>query len=423
MNSRYRYIQAAIAVGILITLGVFAYFNTRLVGLSVFIAYFTLAYFLVISLIAYSYREIESDITPECDVIIPAYNEGRNVYDTVRSVIECNYPADKLHVIVVDDGSRDDTRKWIERAIADFPRVRGIFKIRNAGKKHALNDAIRSSDAEIVVTVDSDCIIEKNAITNIVKPFIDKKIGAVAGNIRVNNLRDGVIPQMMDTVLAFCYEFIRSSQSRFGTVMCAAGALSAFRREAVLPLLERWLNHRFLGVPATIGEDRALTTMLLRSEWNVVYQTSAVVYTNMPSDYINMCKMLLRWMRGDIRENIEMFTYVFRKINPLDMRTTCLQLHYIALVLGICAPVFSLPISVFCLLVKFSECMPIACYIFIISMIWSIIPAMIYARRYSVGKSFYAFIYGVFSLLCLSWIPLYSVLTVGNDKWMTRERR
>ena len=420
---KYRYTQVAIAVGILAVLGVFAYFNTRLIGLSVFLSYFTLAYFLVVSLIAYSYREVESDITPVCDVVIPAYNEGRNVYDTIKSVIECDYPPEKLHVIVVDDGSRDDTRVWIERAVADFPRVRAIYKVRNAGKKHALSDAVRSSAAEIVITIDSDCLVEKNTITNIVKPFVDKKIGAVAGNIRVHNLDDGVIPQMMDTVLAFCYEFIRSSQSRFGTVMCAAGALSAFRREAVTPLLDKWLDQRFLGVPATIGEDRALTTLLLRNEWNVVYQTSAVVYTNMPSDYFNMCRMLLRWMRGDIRENINMFTYVFRKFNPLDMRSTCLQLHYIALVIGICAPVFSLPISVFCLTVKFSECMPIAGYLLVISMIWSIIPAMIYARRYSVRKSVYAFVYGIFSIFCLSWIPLYSVLTVGNDKWMTRESR
>ena len=411
-----------IAIGIFAVLGVFAYFNTRLIGLSVFLSYFTLAYFLIVSLIAYSYREIESDITPVCDVIIPAYNEGRNVYDTVKSVIECDYPPDKLHVIVVDDGSRDDTRKWIERAIADFPRVRGIFKVRNSGKKHALCDAVRSSSAEIVITVDSDCVIAENAITNIVKPFVDKKIGAVAGNIRVHNLADGIIPQMMDTVLAFCYEFIRSSQSRFGTVMCAAGAFSAFRREAVLPLLEKWLGQCFLGTPATIGEDRALTTLLLCNEWHVVYQTSASVYTNMPSNYVNMCKMLLRWMRGDIRENINMFTYVFRKINPLDMRTTCLQLHYIALVLGICVPIFSLPISLFCLIVKFPESISIVFYVFALSMIWAIVPATIYARRYSVWRSLYAFVYGLFSILCLSWIPLYSALTVGNDKGMTRNR-
>ena len=423
MNAKYRFIQIATGVGIFISLAAFSHFTNNVLALSFVLTYFTLVYFLIVSLIAYAYRRSDARITPSCDVVIPAYNEGRNVYDTVKSVIECDYDPEKLHVIVVDDGSKDDTRQWIERAMKDFPRVRAIFKIRNSGKKHALSDAMRTSTAEVVVTIDSDSIIDKDAITNIVRPFADKKVGAVAGNIRVNNLHEGFIPQMMDTVLAFCYEFLRTSQSRFGTVMCAAGALSAFRRSAISPLLDSWVNQRFLGVYTNIGEDRALTSLLLRNEWSVVYQDNAVAHTNIPNSYSKMCKMLVRWMRGDIRENIQMFTYVFRKFNPLDMRHTCLQLHYIAFVLGISAPILSLPMSLFCLVTRFSESMSVFVYVFALCLIWAIVPAMIYARRYSVGRSLYAFVYSIFSMLCLSWIPLYSILTVGNDKWMTREKK
>ena len=305
MNAKYRFIQIATGCSIFLTLAVFSHFTNNVLSLSFVLTYFTLAYFLVVSLIAYSYRRSDAKIAPSCDVIIPAYNEGRNVYDTVKSVIECDYDPEKLHVIVVDDGSKDDTRLWITRAMKDFPRVRAIFKVRNAGKKHALSDAFRTSTAEVVVTIDSDSIIDKDAISNIVRPFADKKIGAVAGNIRVHNLHEGFIPQMMDTVLAFCYEFLRTSQSRFGTVMCAAGALSAFRRTAVAPLLDSWINQRFLGAYTNIGEDRALTSLLLRNEWSVVYQDNAVAHTNIPNSYGKMCKMLVRWMRGDIRENIQ----------------------------------------------------------------------------------------------------------------------
>ena len=422
MNSKRKLIQIAIACAVLSLLVAFTYFMVRTLTVSFFITYFTLGYFLVVSLIAYSYRHVKSDITPECDVVIPAYNEGSHVYDTVKSVIACDYDPKKLHLIVVDDGSTDDTRRWIEKAVAEFPQqVRAIYKVRNAGKKHALCDAFRSSSAEIIVSIDSDSVIEKDGITKIVMPFKDKKIGSVAGNIRVNNTADGFIPQMMDTVLVFCYEFIRSSQSRFGTVMCAAGAFSAYRREAVMPVLDDWLEQRFLGAYTTIGEDRALTSLLLRSEWNVVFQSTALAYTKMPSKYTKVCQMMLRWMRGDIRENIQMFPYVFRKLNPLDMRTTCLQLHYIAFVVAISAPIFSLPLSVFFLVTRFSESMAIGGYLLVITLIWSMIPAMIYARRYSITKSLYAFAYGLFSVFCLSWIPLYSVLTVGSDKWMTRE--
>jgi len=154
-----------------------------------------------------------------------------------------------------------------------------------------------------------------------------------------------------------------------------------------------------------------------------VFQNTAIAYTNMPTSYQKVCQMMLRWMRGDIRENIQMFTYVFRKLNPLDLRATCLQLHYIAFVIAISAPVFCLPISMFYLIANFSESMMMGGYILAVSLIWSIIPAMIYARRYSIKRSLYAFAYGIFSIFCLSWIPLYSVLTVGNDSWMTRERK
>ena len=51
---------------------------------------------------------------------------------------------------------------------------------------------------------------------------------------------------------------------------------------------------------------------------------------------------------------------------------------------------------------------------------WAIVPAMIYAKRYSLLKSLYAFVYSVFSMFCLSWIPLYAVLTLRNNKWLTR---
>lgn len=410
-------VMFTVALAVLMVLG---YFVSKIISLSFFISYFTLGYFLLISLIAYTYRRFESVITPTCDVVIPAYNEGRHVYDTIMSVLDSDYDPEKLTLIVVDDGSTDDTRAWIERAAAENPRVRALFMGRNSGKKHALSAAIRSSSSEIVITIDSDSIIEKEAITNIVKPFVRKKIGAVAGNVRVKNITDGVIPQMMDIVFVFCYEFLRSSQSKCGTVLCTPGALSAYRRKALLPVMDAWLNQRFLGDYTSIGEDRALTCMLLRREWYVVYQSSAVAYTKISANYCSVCKMLLRWIRGDIRENILMFPYVFRKFSLTDLRTLCLQMHYIAFNVGIITPIFFIPVSIVYLLFHFMESAFLFAYLGILTLMWSIVPAMIYAKRYSLKKSVYAFVYSLFSMFCLSWIPLYAMLTLKNNKWMTR---
>ncbi|MBQ6351998.1 MAG: glycosyltransferase [Lentisphaeria bacterium] len=396
------------------------YFVSKVISLSFFVSYFTLGYFLLISLIAYTYRKFTADIAPTCEVIIPAYNEGKHVYETIKSVAACDYDPAKLRITAVDDGSTDDNRAWIQQALDELPQVRAIYLPHNSGKKHAMSAAIKSSEAEILVTIDSDSIIEKEAITNIVRPFVDAKIGAVAGNVRVQNINDGIIPQMMDIIFVFCYEFIRSSQSKYGTVLCTPGALSAYRRSAVLPVLESWLRQRFLGEYTSIGEDRALTCMLLREEWLVVYQSSAVAYTTISANYVNVCKMLLRWIRGDIRENILMFSYVFRRFSLSDVRMLCLQLHYIAFNIGIITPIFFIPVSLVYLTLRFSESTLLLAYLGIVTLIWSIVPAMIYAKRYSLKKSLYAFVYSLFSMFCLSWIPLYAMLTLKNNKWLTR---
>lgn len=412
-----RILLQVLAIAVLFIVG---HYISKFIVFSVFISYFTLAYFFLISLIAYTYRPFKDSIEPSCDVIIPAFNEGRYVYDTVQSVLECDYPAEKLNIIVVDDGSTDDTADWIRRAAAESPRVKMILLEKNSGKKHALYAALKTSSSEIVVTIDSDSTIDKNAISQIVKPFVDKRIGAVAGNIRVSNIRDGIIPQMMDIIFVFCYEFLRSSQSKCGTVLCTPGALSAYRREAVTPVMEAWLNQRFLGEYTSIGEDRALTCLLLRHDWFVVYQCSAVAYTKIPANYCNVCKMLLRWSRGDIRENILMFPYVFRKFSLFNLRLIGLQLHYIAFNLGIITPILFIPMLVIHLIFHFYESRFLCSYLILITLMWAIVPAMIYAKRYSLIKSLYAFVYSIFSMFCLSWIPLYAVITLRNNKWLTR---
>ena len=407
----------ALVIAAMVLLG---YYVSKIISFSFFVSYFTLAYFLIISLIAYTYRPFQDSWRPSCDVIIPAYNEGRHVYRTLQSIQACDYDPEKLNIIVVDDGSSDDTGEWIRRAAAENPRVKTIFLAKNSGKKHALCAALKASSSEIVVTVDSDSTIEKDAITNIVKPFENVRIGAVAGNVRVGNIEAGIIPQMMDIIFVFCYEFLRSSQSKCGTVLCTPGALSAYRRTAVVPVMEAWLKQRFLGEYTSIGEDRALTCLLLRREWAVVYQSTAVAYTKMPASYFDVCKMLLRWVRGDIRENILMFPYVFRKFSVCDLRTLGLQLHYIAFNLGIITPILFIPVLIVYLTFHFSESMFICSYLILITLMWAIVPAMIYAKRYSLLKSLYAFVYSVFSMFCLSWIPLYGMLTLRNNKWLTR---
>ncbi len=382
-------------------------------------SYFSLLYLFLMAIVAVTYHNFDHDFDCSCDVIIPVFNEGEHIYETVQSVSKSDYK--NFKIIIVDDGSTDDSKEWIEKSKELYDNIETIYFEQNKGKKHALAAGVAKSQADVIITIDSDSIISEDAITNIVKPFKNKKIGAVAGNVNVKNLVAGLIPKLMDIIFVFSYELIRCSQSRFGTVLCTPGALSAYRREAVLPLIDEWLNQKFMGEETMIGEDRALTCLLIKSKWEIVYQESAKAYTNMPVNYNGLCKMLLRWVRGDIRENILLFNYVFGEFSFTNIKSWGLAFHYIIFNIGILSPIVLLPMIVIYACCKLPYLLIMLPYCSLMLVILSIIPMVVYIRKKSYKYAIHSLTYSVFSLLFLSWIPLWAVLTLKNNKWLTRK--
>ncbi len=391
-----------------------------IVTFPVIFSYITLAYMLVISVIAFTYKPFKDDHAPSCSVIIPVFNESRHIYETVQSVMASEY--ENFEVIIVDDGSTDDSRDWIEKAKAEFKNIKTYYCPQNGGKKHALAKGIELSENEILVTIDSDSTIRNDALANIVKPFANAKVGGVAGNINVKNINEGLIPRLMDIIFVFSYEFLRSAQSKCGSVLCTPGALSAYRKSAVVPLVDEWLNKTFLGKKTAIGEDRELTCMLLKTKWEVVYQESANAYTNMPITYTNLCKMLLRWVRGDIRENILMFKYVFQNASFKHIKSIGLTFHYIIFNIGVLSPIVMLPFVILYLICNFVTSVFLVKYIVLGIVLWSILPMIVYTRKKSFRYSMHSLTYSLFSMIFLIWIPLYAILTLNNNKWLTRNK-
>lgn len=391
---------------------------------SVIVSAGTLFYFFLQALHAVLYKEVpalKDEFLPSVTVIVPAYNEGKYVMTTLESILESDFPAEKLEVIAVNDGSADDTWEWIRKAMENAPgRIKGIDLAQNGGKKHALCAGIEQASGEVIVTVDSDSRVAKDALRKIASPFaLDPRVGAIAGNIRVNNLKEGSIPKMLDVAFAFGFEFMRTSQSMVHSVLCTPGALSAYRLAALLPLLEIWKKQTFMGKPASIGEDRAITSLLIRNNWHVDFQIDAIAFTKMPITYKGLCKMLIRWCRSDVRENLGMILFAFhpaRLIRP-SWNLLMLQINLIFSTVSMILPLFFLPM----LLLAFLTSPAItALYTLAGSMLWSMMPAVIYAVRYSVKESVWAFVYGLYCIPFISWISVYSVFTVGNSDWMTR---
>ncbi len=389
----------------------------------VFILACNMAFFAWQILLVHQYRPYADpgdDALPTLGVLVPAFNEGKSLENTLRCLLESDYPPGKLEIITVNDGSRDDTWNWMYAAVEKSGgRIIAVDLPRNSGKRHALYKGLLVSTSEIIVTLDSDTIVPPQALRQLAAPFAyDPAIGGVAGNIRVSNTKDGMIPKMLDVSFVFGFEFLKSAQSCVRSVLCCCGALSAFRRTALLPHMKEWVNETIFGRPAIIGEDRALTNILIREGWGVVFQKDALAYSEMPTDYPSLCKMMIRWTRGNFRENFVLFKYAFRHINLNDDNLTGMQLNLIVQTFWQISPVI---FALFAIWSIFTGSFAFVSGIILSILFWSTLPAFIYAKRYSRAESLWSYVYGFFSFITMFWIAPYSVFTVHRSGWMTRQ--
>lgn len=347
-------------------------------------------------------------------VVIPAYNEGAMVEQTIASVAAARYPAERLEIIAVDDGSTDDTWTYIERAARRFPgRVVSIRLAKNLGKRGALAAAFRRARGEIVVTIDSDSVIEPATLLAIAGPFRDPRVGAVAGKVAVHNRRASVIPRMLHVRFVLSFDFLRSAQSVFRTVYCCPGALAGYRLAVVREVLEAWERQTFLGVPCTYGEDRALTNLILGAGYDSVYQRTAVVHTLVPETYRKLCKMYLRWDRSYIREEFRFARIVWRR--PALWRAFAL---YETTVTNLRFPVAYLSIA---LMVMHALEDPTSILRMLLAiMIVSTLYVLYYLRSERSWDFVFGILYAYFSFFALTWIFPYAALTVRARGWLTR---
>ena len=145
------------------------------------------------------------------------------------------------------------------------------------------------------MTIDSDSEVETKTVAEMVAPFLaDARVGGVAGRVAVLN-RDSTVSRMLEVQYTLAFDFGRAAQSVYRAVSCCPGALSAFRREAVVPFLTEWTHQKFLGRPVGHGEDQALTNIVLRQGYDTVYQRTQQRSTRWHRrQYRQMSRMFLR---------------------------------------------------------------------------------------------------------------------------------
>jgi cellulose synthase/poly-beta-1,6-N-acetylglucosamine synthase-like glycosyltransferase/peptidoglycan/xylan/chitin deacetylase (PgdA/CDA1 family) len=222
-------------------------------------------------------------------VLIPAYNEGKVIVGAVHHILDGDYP--NLEVIVIDDGSTDDTSGQVRTHFAGDARVR-LFRVSNSGKAAALNIGLSHARGNVVVALDADTHFDKDAISKLVRWFEDKSVGAVAGNAKVGN-RVNMITRWQALEYVTSQNLERRALAALGCITVVPGAIGAWRREALV---------RLGGFPAnTLAEDQDLTLSLLTRGYKVLYDSSAIGWTEAPDTVRGLVKQRFRWAFGTLQ--------------------------------------------------------------------------------------------------------------------------
>ena len=226
-------------------------------------------------------------VLPPLTVLVPAYNEAVGIAATVRSIMNSSYPV--VEVVVIDDGSTDDTTEIVESLGLAGVRV---VRQQNAGKAAALTRGIELATHEVVVMVDGDTVFEPDALRWLVQPLADPRVGAVSGNTKVGN-RKGLLGKWQHLEYVVGFNLDRRLYDLLRCMPTVPGAIGAFRRAAL---------RQVGGVSSdTLAEDTDLTMAVSRAGWRVVYEERAIAWTEAPATLTALWRQRYRWCYGTLQ--------------------------------------------------------------------------------------------------------------------------
>ena len=237
---------------------------------------------------------------PTVTVVVPLFNEGRSIYDTIVSLVKLDYPQEKLSVTVVDDCSTDDSYEWACKAAREFPNVRVLRNPVNMGKRKGINHAVREATSEIIVSVDSDVIVYPTAIRELVKRFVSPEIAAVGGRVHVSNPNQNWLTKLQTIKYYFGQEHLKNLERGLRSVMCLSGCLTAYRRHVLIQLEPILEDRNILGIPIKYGEDRFLTHQIVKHGYRTVMTMHAMCFTKAAPTMRGYFNQQLRWKRSNI---------------------------------------------------------------------------------------------------------------------------
>src|SRR5437016_275616 len=246
---------------------------------------------LIVIWLAYRFRRLpRSEFAGPVSIVMAAYNEGKVIAETLRSLLATDYKGE-LEIIVIDDGSHDETSSEVERMSDVDPRVR-LLRQENRGKARALQRALAAVAHGVIVFVDADTHFQRDTLPLLLEPLADETIGAVSGHAKVGNLRTFIARcQSLEYTCGFNLD--RRAYTRWNCITVVPGAISAIRKEAI---------DRAVGLSLqTLAEDTDLTLALHKDRQRIVYVPQAIAWTEAPQSVRTLARQRFRWAYGTLQ--------------------------------------------------------------------------------------------------------------------------
>lgn len=350
-----------------------------------------------------------SKISPKVSIIIPCYNENpKYLKNCIIASCDNSYP--NKEIIVIDDGS---TNKECWKTIKTLQKnysFKAIKFRKNKGKRRAMFAGFKKAAGEILITMDSDSIIVNgNSIRELVKKFKDSRVGAVSGNVQVLNKNDSLMTRIQWARYMLAFHIEKASQSPYHGVTCCSGPFSAYRKEYLMKYLDEWMNQKFLGGRCTYGDDRGLTTLMLREGYKVRFAKYALCLTNVPQTFMRFTKQQIRWKKSFIRENYYLSKFISKKNGFMQLEFSW---FWVVFLMGFAAKI----IAVVMLITGNYLLMSFGIMIIFVAMLHYI---YIFVRN--PGRiGYYGIMYGFLNEFWVLWLFWYSLFTLKETDWGTR---
>jgi hyaluronan synthase len=251
------------------------------------------------------YKRIEAQYMTNFSVIVPVYKEDPQLFHQVLQSIQSKNPTELI--VAVDGG--DEQLASIARQYAHQ-----VLVLDRVGKRRAMYEAYQAmvQSPEVVMLVDSDTIWTESTL-NILKPFQDPEVGGVSGRHEIFDENKTFSRRVSAWMEDIRFDLVMKAQSVAGVVTCLPGRTIAVRGDLMQQTMESLINDKVFGLDVNTGDDREITTQILKAGFKTVYQDDSVVLTDAPNSFMGFARQQLRWYRSVIRETIRQFFLYLRK--------------------------------------------------------------------------------------------------------------